>query len=80
MLYTMQTLTPFEVDAVVSFKASFGLPVEKVGQALAECNMGCPFSKLVVSSPIDLRGHPVVCYNGELCTKVCPRSLRPLKL
>ena len=42
MLYTMQTLTVFEVDAIVSFKASFGLPVEKVGQALAECNMGCP--------------------------------------
>ena len=43
MLYT---LTVFEVDAIVSFKASFGLPVEKVGQALAECDMGCPFSKL----------------------------------
>ena len=32
--------------------------------------MGCPFSKLVVSSPIDLRGYPIVCYNGELCTSV----------
>ena len=31
----------------------------KVGQALAECDMGCPFSKLVVSSPIDLRGYPL---------------------
>ena len=51
----------FEVDAIVSFKASFGLPVEKVGQALAECSMGCLFSKLVGSSPIDLRGHPIVC-------------------
>ena len=33
--------------------------------------MGCPFghySKLVGSSPVDLRGHPIVCYNGELCT------------
>ena len=67
MLYTM---TVFEVDAIVSFKASFGLPVEKVGQALAGCDMGCPFSKLVVSSPIDLRGYPIVCYNGELCTSV----------
>ena len=67
MLYT---LTVFEVDAIVSFKASFGLPVEKVGRALAECDMGCPFSKLVVSSPIDLRGYPIVCYNGELCTSV----------
>ena len=123
----MQTLTVFEVDAIVSFKASFGLPYSrklsrvktfanfvvlpasakvlsanfsarglgervgfnktrkfysrnallyriresfhprkfpairyiKVGQALAECDMGCPFSKLVVSSPIDLRGYPL---------------------
>ena len=53
----------FEVDAIVSFKASFGL-LEKVGQALAECSMGCLFSKLVGSSPIDLRGHLIVCYNG----------------
>ena len=79
MLYTMPTLTVFEVDAIVSFKASFGLPVEKVGQALAECDMGCPFSKLVGSSPIDLRGHPIVCYNGELCTKVYWCSLGPWK-
>ena len=32
--------------------------------------MGCLFSKLVGSSPIDLSGHPIVCYNGELCTSV----------
>ena len=63
----------FEVDAIVSFKASFCLPVEKVGQALAECSMSCLFSKLVGSSPIDLRGHPIVCYNGELCTIVHSR-------
>ena len=66
-------LTLFEDDAIVSFKASFSLPVEKVRQALAECDMGCPFghySKLVGSSPVDLRGHPIVCYNGELCTSV----------
>ena len=55
--YTMRNLS-----ACYSFKASFGLPVEKVGQALAECDMGCPFchySKLVGSSPVDLRGHPL---------------------
>ena len=66
-------LTLFEVDAIVSFKASFDLPVEKVRQTLAECDMGCPFghySKFVGSSPVDLRGHPIVCYNGELCTSV----------
>ena len=66
-------LSVFEVDAIVSFKASFALPAEKVRQALAECDMGCPFghySKLVGSSPVDLRGHPIVCYNGDLCTSV----------
>ena len=67
-------LTLFEVDAIVS--------VEKVRQALAECDMGCPFghySKLVGSSPVDLRGHPIVCYNGELCTSVL-RILRAAAL
>ena len=28
------------------------------------------YSRLVGSSPVDLRGHPIVCYNGELCTSV----------
>ena len=29
------------------------------------------YSRLVgSSSPVDLRGHPIVCYNGELCTSV----------
>ena len=39
--------------------------------------MGCLFSKLVGSSPIDLRGRPIVCYNGELCTSVLriPRAV-----
>ena len=36
--------------------------------------MGCPFchySKLIgSSSSVDLRGHPIVCYNAELCTSV----------
>ena len=29
------------------------------------------YSKLIgSSSPVDLRGHPIVCYNGELCASV----------
>ena len=64
MFYTMETLTVFEVDAFV----------EKVRQALAEWDMGCPFSKLVGSSPVDPRGHPIVCYNGELCIYWCPEN------
>ena len=35
--------------------------------------MDCPFghySKRVESFPVDLRGHPIVCYNCELCTCV----------
>ena len=33
--------------------------------------MGAFISRLVgSSSPVDLRGHPIVCYNGELCTSV----------
>ena len=35
-------LTVFEVDAIVYFKASFGLPLKKVRQALAESEVGCP--------------------------------------
>ena len=35
-------LTILDIDAIVSFKASFGLPVEKVRQALAECDMVPP--------------------------------------
>ena len=35
VLHNANHLTVFEVDAIVSFKASFGLPVEKVGQGLA---------------------------------------------
>ena len=36
MFNTMQTLTVFEVDAIVSFKASFGLPVEEVELASSQ--------------------------------------------
>ena len=60
-LHNANHLTVFGVDAshCFFFKASLGPPAEKVGQALAEWDMGCSFSKLVESSPVDLRGHPL---------------------
>ena len=64
-------LSEFEVNAIVSFKAAFNQPVEKVRQALAECDMGCPYghyTKLVDTLPVDLKGHPIVCYSGGYCT------------
>ena len=42
-----------------------------VRHVLAECDMGClygHYTKLVGSLPVDLRGHPIVCYSGEYCT------------
>ena len=66
-----EPLSDFEVKAIVCFRTAFEQPVEKVMQALAQCDMGCPYghySKLVGTEPVDLRGHPIVCYSGERCT------------
>ena len=33
--------------------------------------MGCPYghyTKLVDTLPVDLKGHPLVCYSGDRCT------------
>ena len=64
-------LSEFEVNAIVCFRTAFEQPVEKVRQALAECDMGCPYghyTKFIDSLPVDLKGHPIVCYSGERCT------------
>ena len=56
-----------------AFPLSRGRPGNEARQGLDECSMGCPFGryfKLVGFSPVDLRGHPIVCYNSELCTSV----------
>ena len=56
------------ITLFVCFRTPF---VEKVRQALAECDMGCPYghyTKLMGSLPVDLKGHPIVCYSGERCT------------
>ena len=71
ILKTLQPLNEFEVVAIVTFRAAFELSVEEVRQALAKCDMGCPnghYTKLVGSLPVDLKGHPIVCYLGNSCT------------
>ena len=60
-----------EVNAILCLRAAFDLSVEEVRQALAKCDMGCPnghYTKVVGSLPVDLRGHPIVCYTGDSCT------------
>ena len=64
-------LNEFEVVSIVTFRAAFELSVEEVRQALAKCDMGCPnghYTKLVGSLPVDLKGHPIVCYSDHWCT------------
>ena len=61
----------FVVVSIVTFRAAFELSVEEVRQALVKCDLGCPnghYSKLVGSLPVDLKGHPIVCYLGNSCT------------
>ena len=34
-------------------------------------HVGCPYghyTKLVDTSPVELKGHPIVCYSGDYCT------------
>ena len=64
-------LSECEANSILSFRAAFEQPIEKVRQALAQCDMGCPYGhyiKLVGSLPVDLKGHPIVCYSGDRCT------------
>ena len=64
-------LGEFEVKAILCFRADFDLSVEEVRQALAKCDMGFPnghYIKVVGSLPLDLRGHPIVCYIDDSCT------------
>ena len=45
--------------------------MEEAREALAKCDLGCPFvhsTKLVGSTPVALKGHPIVCYTGDSCT------------
>ena len=60
-----------EVDAILDFRSCLELSVEEAREALAKCDLGCPFvhsAKLVGSTPVALKGHPIVCYTGDSCT------------
>ena len=64
-------LSECEANSILSFRTAFEQPIEKVRQALAQCDMGCPcghYTKLMGSLPVDLKGHPIVCYSGDYCT------------
>ena len=66
-------LNEFAVVSIVTFRAAFELSVEGVRQALAKCDLGCPnghYSKLVGSLPVDLKGHPIVCYSGNFNLRI----------
>ena len=67
-------LTVFEVDAIVFLRLPLAYLLRKCDKPELSVTWVALFghySKLVgSSSPVDLRGHPIVCYNGELCTSV----------
>ena len=55
--------------------------MEEVRRAIAKCDLGCPnghYTKVVDLLPVDLRGHPIVCYNDDLLDDVHQRSMHLL--
>ena len=71
-------LSVSEVDAILDFRSCLELSVEEAREALAKCDLGCPFvhsTKLVGSTPVALKGYPIVCYTGDSCTSTL-RTLR----
>ena len=64
-------LSDSEVDAILDFRSCLELSAEEAREALAKCDLGCSFlhsTKLVGSTPVSLKGHPIVCYTGDSCT------------
>ena len=64
-------LSDSEIEAILDFRSCLELSVEEAREALAKCDLGCPFvhsTKLVGSTPVSLKGHPIVCYTGDSCT------------
>ena len=56
-------------------KAAFELPVQGVRSVLASCDDGCPNGHYTNFTPIDLKGHSLVCCNdGAYVSKL--RNLR----
>ena len=55
--------------------------MEEVRQATAKCDLGCPnghYTKVVDLLPVDLRGHPIVCYIDDLLNDVHQKSMHLL--
>lgn len=66
-----KTLTDVEIVAIFTLRAAFEGSIEEARQALAECDLGCPFGHYTKSEQdcvVDLKGHPIVCYTGDSCT------------
>ena len=63
-------ITEGEVDAILYLKAAFDHSVEDVRAALNTCDYGFPYghyTKLANSTPLQPKGHPIVCYCGNEC-------------
>ena len=67
-------LTDEEVYAILQFKEAFNRPMQEVRSFLDKCDSDCPnqhYTKTINDATIDLRGHPLVCYNdGGCCSKI----------
>ena len=64
-------LSDFEVEAILDFRSCLELSAEEARETLAKCNLSFPFvhsTKLVGSTPVTLKGHPIVRYTGDSCT------------
>ena len=60
-----------EVSGILDLRSCLELSVEEAREALAKCDLGCPSvhsTKLVGSTPVALKGHPIACYTGDSCT------------
>ena len=76
-------LSVSEVDTSLDFRSYLELSVEEAREALAKCDLGCPFvhsTKLVGSTPLALKGHPIVCYTGDSCTSTLRILEQPLHI
>ena len=74
-----KSVTEAEVAAIVHLKQTFEEPMEELRTALDACDGGCPnehFTKAIAtgdpdSEIVELRGHPLVCFNdGGCCSQL----------
>ena len=72
-------VTDTEVNAILTFKAAFENPIQKVRHALDTCDDGCPnghYYKVTEFSSVGLKGHPLVCSSSS---GGCQSKLRVLR-